>query len=346
MNLPNRILIFQTAFLGDVILTLPLAQVLHRHLPDARIDFLTTPNAAAILRNHPAIHSIIVYDKRNSQRGIGGMFSVSRIIKENQYDAALVPHRSFRSAVVVALSGIPIRAGFDTSAGRFLFTNIVRYEKNNHEIERNLALAAVMNVAHAGKELPSLYPSQEDVSAVDRFFSENSIDSKKSIIAVAPGSVWNTKRWLSERFSDLVKMIVSAGMQVILIGGKEDEKLCGEIAAGAAKKEIFNSAGALTILQSAELIRRCAVLVTNDSAPMHLAVAMRTAVVGIFGATVPAFGFAPYGERDVVVQTEGLSCRPCSIHGGDTCPIGTFECMTKISAETVFENVMRIQRNA
>jgi heptosyltransferase II len=342
MQPPNRILVFQTAFLGDVVLTLPLVQVLHREFPQAQIDFLTTPKAAAMLRNHPAIHAIIEYDKRGGQRGVSGMVSISRALKTQRYNVALVPHRSFRSAAVVALSGIPVRIGFDTSAGRFLYTDTVRYQKNIHEIERNLAFLKAFDINLLKKELPSLYPSAEDVLAVDRFFSEKEIGRRGKLIGVAPGSVWNTKRWPSERFSGLVKKIWAAGMSVVLVGGKEDESLCKEIAADAAGKEIYIAAGRFSILQSAELLRRCAALVSNDSAPMHLAVAMRTPVIAIFGATVPSFGFAPYGEKDIVVQTEGLPCRPCSIHGGDKCPIGTFECMVKISAEMVFDKIVQL----
>ena len=229
----DRILVFQTAFLGDVVLTLPLVQVLHRELPHAQIDFLTTPKAAAILRNHPAIHSVIEYDKRNGQRGLGGMLSISRILKAQHYDAALVPHRSLRSAVVAAFSRIPVRIGFDVSAGRFLFTETVHYEKNIHEIERNLCFLKPLNISMPKKETPSVYPSLEDVDTVDRFFSETSITPNDKLIAIAPGSVWNTKRWLPERFSDLVRKISAAGMKAVLVGGKEDESLCNAIASEA-----------------------------------------------------------------------------------------------------------------
>ena len=342
MHLPDRILVFQTAFLGDVILTLPLVQVLHREFPNAQIDFLTTPKAAAILQNHPAIHSVIEYDKRGGQRGFGGMFSISRTLKARRYDLALVPHRSLRSGVVTALSGIPVRIGFDISAGRFLFTETVHYEKNAHEIERDLCFLKPLTISIPKRELPSLFPSPEDVRAVDRFFAEMHIAPEDKLIAIAPGSVWNTKRWLPERFSELVKRISAAGMKTVLIGGGEDEGLCRQIAAESQSGEVYVAAGRLTLLQSAELLRRCRALVSNDSAPMHLAVAMKTPVVAIFGATVPSFGFAPSGEKDVVVQIEGLSCRPCSIHGGDKCPIGTFECMVKISAETVFAKIIQL----
>ncbi len=341
MQPPDRILIFQTAFLGDVVLTLPLVQVLHREFPNTLIDFLTTPKAAAILRNHPAIHAVIEYDKRGGQRGLGGMFSISSILRAQRYGVALVPHRSLRSAIVTALSRIPERIGFDVSAGRLLFTETVQYRKNVHEIERNLCFLNALDIRIPKKELPSVYPSTADVHAVDRFISEIQIKPNDKLIAIAPGSVWNTKRWPSERFSDLVRRITAVGMKAVLVGGKEDESLCKEIASNAQGTAVYLSAGRFSILQSAELLRRCAALVSNDSAPMHLAVAMRTPVVAVFGATVPSFGFAPYGEKDVVVQIERLPCRPCSIHGGDTCPIGTFDCMVKISAEMVFEKIVQ-----
>ncbi|MDE3059308.1 MAG: glycosyltransferase family 9 protein, partial [Bacteroidota bacterium] len=121
-----------------------------------------------------------------------------------------------------------------------------------------------------------------------------------------------------------------------------DELLCSEIIKTTGDSHVRSAAGMFSILRSAELIRRCDVLISNDSAPMHLAVAMRTPVVAIFGATSPAFGFAPYGKRDVVVQRNDLDCRPCSIHGGGKCPIGTFDCMTGISAKRVCEEAEEV----
>ena len=160
------------------------------------------------------------------------------------------------------------------------------------------------------------------------------------LVAVAPGSVWATKRWPVEKYADVVRALQAEGWYVVCVGSREDAPLCADLLrrAGAG----INAAGRLTLLQSAELLRRCRALISNDSAPMHLAVAMRTTVVAIFGATVPAFGFAPMGENDVVIETEGLTCRPCAIHGGPRCPIGTFVCMHQITADRVLESVRRI----
>lgn len=338
----QHILVVQTAFLGDVVLTLPLVQVMKRSFPQAHIDVLTTPRTSGILRNHPDIHRILEFDKRGKDSGVIGLFRMAAAVRDYHYDVAIVPHRSLRSALLVWLAGVPRRIGFHKSAGRFLFTDVVRYNRNLHEVERNLSLLSILAISWENKELPNLYPSLDDAAAVDGLLRECQISDTSSLIAVAPGTVWNTKRWLKERYADLVNRFVDEHLTVVLIGGREDEALCQEICLVVNSGRIINAAGKLSLLQSAELLRRCRVLVCNDSAPMHFAVAMRTPVIAIFGATIPEFGFAPYGKHDLVVETKGLQCRPCSIHGGDKCPIKTFVCMKEITTENVYEKAKSV----
>jgi heptosyltransferase-2 len=228
--------------------------------------------------------------------------------------------------------------GFSTSAGRFLFTKIATYDPDKHEILRNLKLLGELDI-HAPFERPMVYPSEADRTLVvqmlvDRFGLGW---EEQTLIAVAPGSVWNTKRWPEEYFQELIRLLADRHLNIALVGGKEDAGLCERLS--ARHPRVMNAAGKLTVLQSADLIRRSDVLVSNDSAPMHLAVAMDTPVLAIFGATVPEFGFAPVGEQNRIQQTDGLPCRPCSIHGGKHCPIGTFECMLRITPAAVFQSV-------
>ncbi len=342
MKIPKRILVFQTAFLGDVILTLPMIQLLHIKFPDALLDVVTTPIASELLANHPSISTVISYDKRKSQKGIAGILSLVNQLRKNHYDVAIVPHRSFRSAIVVGLSGIKDRISFSTSSGSLLYNHIIRYEKSQHEIERNLSLIASLDITVQQKEFPSLYPSSADSIAIDKFLFDEEIIEHHSMIAIAPGSVWKTKRWLLERFSELSLMLANDGFEVVLIGGKEDSELGRAIIETAKHKSIHDATGKFSLLQSAELIRRCKTLVTNDSAPLHIGVAMRTPIVAIFGATVPEFGFGPYGKNDIIVETKNLPCRPCAIHGGNECPIGTFVCMKNIDATVVAEKVKHL----
>ena len=335
----RRVLVVQTAFLGDVILTVPLIQHVKRGLPSADVDVILTPQAAPMLAGHPDVHEVLVFDKRGAESGLSGLFRKAKEVRSRKYDLAVVPHRSVRSALLVRLGGIGVRAGFHNSAGRFLFNRIARYEKSIHEIRRNLALLEPLGIRSSPVEYPRLYPSPGDEHAVDGVVPGTAAPAGTRMVGMAPGTVWNTKRWLKERFVELSGKLLASGYRVALIGGAGDVALCDEVVATVASPNIFSTAGRLSLLQSAALIRRCAVLVCNDSAPMHLAGAVGTPVVALFGATVPSFGFAPYGARDVVVETDGLDCRPCSIHGGEVCPIGTFDCMARISAERVMNSL-------
>lgn len=342
MSDPKHILVFQTAFLGDVILTLPMVQLLHQRYPSAEIDVVTTPIAADLLMNHPSISNIIKYDKRNVQKGLKGIAAMAVFLSKRNYDLAVAPHRSFRTSAILALSGIKQRIGYSTAAGRFLYTHVVRYKETLHEIDRNISLLFPLGIRNPDRELPSLHPSRSDEEYINRFLFERELLNQDRMIAVAPGSVWKTKRWPAERFAQLSVMLAEAGYEILIIGGKDDAELGSAIVETAKHKHIYDTTGKLSLLQSAELIRRCRVLITNDSAPLHIAVAMRTPVAAIFGATVPSFGFAPYGDHDIVIETKDLKCRPCAIHGGNTCPIGTFVCMKEIEAERVYRSVERL----
>ncbi len=330
----KKILIIQTAFAGDVILTLPMIQVLKRHFPNASIDAVVIPRVLDLLANNPHIDRVISYDKRKSDKGLAGFFRLVQRLRLGKYDLAIVPHRSLRSALLAGLSNIPHRIGFDRSAGRIFFTERVRYDPNKHEVERNYSLLQPLGIGPPEKELPKLYPSFRDGEEVDRLFRPYDAEGEKPRICIAPGTVWKTKQWLPERFAEVAKKLAEKNT-VILIGGKEDEDICEEICRSAGKTGCLNFAGKLSLLQSAEVIKRCKLLLSNDSAPMHIAVAMGTPVVAIFGATVPEFGFAPYGPKDIVVETRGLPCRPCSIHGGKKCPIKTFVCMRSIESQEI-----------
>jgi heptosyltransferase-2 len=338
----KRFLVIQTAFIGDAILTLPLIQSLKKVEVETSVDVLVIPRTSALFSNHPAVSEILIFDKNGGDRGFTGLRRVARLIARHHYGAALVPHRSIRSALLPWLSRIPTRIGFDRSAGWFLLTQTVRYEQSLHEVDRNLSLLEPLGIHLDGKILPDLYPSEEDIRAVDAFLVQSNLKDQSSLIGIAPGSVWNTKRWLRERYAELAKRFVEQGLAVVLVGGGQDKPLCREIQATSASQRVAVAAGELSLLQSAELIRRCKAFVSNDSAPLHLATAMRTPVVAIFGSTVPEFGFAPYGDRSVVIETKGLSCRPCSVHGRQRCPVKTFECMENISTELVFNKVQEM----
>ncbi len=335
-----RVLIIQTAYLGDVVLSLPLIDELHANLTDFQLDYLAIPSVANILENYPGIDHLILYDKRNSEKSLRSFIKKAKFLKARHYDLVFLPHRSWRSAILAKWSRIPVRIGFNRSWASFLYTHVIRYDNNLHEVNRNLSLLQPLGILLKKKTGLHLSITSEDVQRVNAIWRGSGLEEGRTCVAIAPGSVWATKRWLPDRFSQLIWELANEGIQVALIGGSEEEPL-GKDLEKSASKYVANFIGKLTPRESAEVIRRCDVLVSNDSAPVHLASAVGTKVVEIFGATIPQFGFTPFGVEHRILEKE-LSCRPCGSHGGDTCPMGTFACMKSISVVEVYRAVKEL----
>lgn len=339
-----KILIIQTAFLGDVILSLPLVQVLKDKLQGSVIDYLCIPKTQEILLNNPCIDNVIVYDKHGESNGLSGLNKVINEVKNNKYDVVISVQRFLRSTLIAKRSGAKITISYDTSTLSFLYTDKVEY-KQKHEILRVLDLLSPLGIKDLPIMKPELYPSDEDKVEVAKVFKGLGVSGKKELICIAPGSVWFTKRFPKDKFVSLLNLMDSDKWKVALIGGKDDVKLCDYIMSKTTHNEIYSFAGKLSLLQSAELIKNSALLITNDSAPLHIANAVSTKVIALFGSTIKDFGFYPIGGKDIVFETSGLKCRPCSNHGKQECPIHTFDCMNNISEKDIYEEVKRTLLN-
>jgi len=311
-------LVIQTAFLGDVVLTTPLLVALAtRHGP---VDVVTTPAAASLVETHPAVRRVVPYDKRGGDRGWAGLRDLGRRLRAEGYERAYLPHRSLRTAALAILARIPVRIGFH-DGWPFFYTEVRRHPAEGHEVDRLLALAEEPSAAYA----PSLHPTAEDERAAAAFLAGAGIGEGARFVAIAPGSIWGTKRW--PHYRALARRL--AGVPVVVVGGPEDAGL-GEEIVGAV-----NACGKLTLRQSAALIGRAELLVTNDSAPLHIATAMGTPIVAVFGPTLPEFGFGPLRSGDVALGVDGLDCRPCSRHGPPRCPLGHHRCMRDLAPDVV-----------
>jgi heptosyltransferase-2 len=318
-------LVIQTSFLGDVVLTTALLAELATRGP---VDIVVTPASAPLLANHPAVREVIVFDKRGRDDGIGGLWRFGRALATKRYTAAYLAQGSMRSAALARIAGIPRIVGFDTSAGKLLYTSRVRYRKDRHHAERLWRLAAGDAAPDPSPETirPRLYPGNTERAAVDAFLATVPRDGAP-MLALAPGSIWGTKRWphypaLAAKLAPLYRIVVT--------GGPADTALAAQIAAAAGASRVIDATGKLTLLASAELISRCAAIVTNDSAPQHLASAVGTATLSIFGPTVPAFGFGPLAPTHRTAGNASLDCRPCDSHGPQVCPLGHFKCMREL----------------
>ncbi|HEX9935395.1 MAG TPA: glycosyltransferase family 9 protein [bacterium] len=335
----GNILIVQTAFAGDAVLTEPLVTAVMALYPRACVDVLLTPETAVLFKNHPAVRTVLAYDKQRSEKGAAAFLKWCCRLRQSRYDLALVPHRSIRSALLVFLAGVPRRVGFHRSAGWFLFTDVVQYSRRVHEVERNLDLIRRLGWRGCAPN-PTLHPGSEEKSAVRRLLREQRIRPGQPLLAMAPGSVWPTKRWPAHRFGDVARTLYQRnGIRTVLIGGPADLGLA-EVVRTRAGKAVADATGRFSLLESAEAIRRFGRLLANDSAPLHLASAVGAKTAAVFGPTVTAFGFGPFGGGHAVIQHR-LECRPCAIHGGRKCPRGHFQCMLGITADEVAGTVLR-----
>lgn len=331
-------LVVQTSFLGDVVLTTPLISALARR---GEVDVVTTLPGAQILANNPAIRRIIVYEKRDGDRGLPGLSRIVRRLRhppEDRYDIAYLAQGSVRSAVLALTAGVRHRVGFDTSAGRSLYTERVRYRPDKHHAERlwSLAFSDCADPPTQDQFRPRLYPGEMEQQLVDKLLTDGGIGP--GYVVLAPGSAWGTKRWpfypglatqLAERF------------QVVVVGGNGDIESGDLIVEDLPPGRGLNTAGKSSLLASAELIRRATAIVGNDSAPQHFASAMGTPTITIYGPTTAAFGFGPLAPRSTTAGVSDLACRPCDRHGPARCPLGHWRCMRELSSEQVYEILMR-----
>lgn len=330
-----RCLVIQTAFLGDVILTVPLLRLIRELDHVTRIGAIVTPLGSALLRGQGIVDDVIEYDKRGRDRGPAGFARVAGAARGLAVDAAIVPHRSFRSALLAVAAGARTRVGFGSSGGRILLTRRMPYPPGEHEAVRVARLVEGVGGALPDAGLPvELSVPAGGAEEADRALAAAGVAAGAGIVVLAPGSAWPTKRWPAERFAEAAGALrEKLGATVVLSGGEADAPVAREVAALAAGA-VVDLTGRVSVPGWIALIARARVLVSNDSAAAHVAAAVGTPVVAVFGPTVPDQGFAPYGAGARVVEAE-LPCRPCGKHGAPRCPRGTLDCMLGVSSEAV-----------
>ena len=323
-------LVIQTSFLGDTVLTTPL---IARLAETGAVDVLVTPAAAGLLANDPAIRETIIYDKRGRDRSVAGFARLARALRAKRYDAIYLAQGSARSGALALAARSPRRVGFEGSAGRAFYTNRISAPLGLHHAEKLFTLGSAGGGRPYSRDdlRPRLYPGDVERGAVDTLLRLAGHQGEP-LIAFAPGSVWATKRW--PHYPALARLL-GGRARIVVIGAKEDASLATEIARAAGNASVIDATGKLTLLASAELIGRVRVIVSNDSSPLHLASAMGTPTVAIFGPTVPAFGFGPLAARSAIVEDDLLACRPCDRHGPRRCPLGHWKCMLQQSPERV-----------
>ncbi|HWO88083.1 MAG TPA: glycosyltransferase family 9 protein, partial [Gemmatimonadales bacterium] len=285
----------------------------------APVDVVCQPQAAEVLHNNPHVRDIVPYDKKGTERSPVALWRLARKLRSRHYAVAYCAQSSPRTALLAWLARIPMRVGFRGARAGILYTHAVMTRAEPHAVERYLALAD----GAPDRREPEIFPSASDRKVVDDLLEEAGIG--REFIALAPGAAWATKRW--PYFPELARALADEA-PLAIVGGPGDRADARAIrtAVGSATV-ILDATGRLSLVQSGELIRRALLLVSNDSAPVHLASATGTPVVMIYGPTVPQFGFAARARHSRIVEPDPLPCRPCSPHGPAVCPLLHHKCM-------------------
>jgi heptosyltransferase-2 len=317
---PEHILIIQTAFIGDVIMSTPLIQAVCDQWPDAEVDILTRPESAILFSKHPRIRRIYTLDKSGYQSKYESFMDRVRELRPNEYDMAFSIQSSLTSSLLMLLCRIKIRVGFY----RQKFINVKIYPpKGLHIRQRYMAMIEPFTDKTYSDET-HLYLGMKDKQKADDLVAKIN-KNRKILIGFAPGSVRETKKWPASYWTELFILLKDKGYDIVFIGSPSERELCATIIHNAGL-EAWNAAGELNLLESAALIHKLDLLVCNDSAPLHMGNAVNTPVYAFFGPTVKAFGCYPYREHDKMLERD-LPCRPCGKHGHDQCPLRHFKCM-------------------
>jgi len=335
----KKILIIQTAYIGDVILATSLIEQLSINFPDAKIDFLLRDGNQSLLQEHPLINHIYIWNKKKKY---SSMISLLKEIRAKKYDYCLNIQRFFNSGLFTLFSKARKRVIFDKNPLSFLFKNKVKHliphkidSDHFHEVQRNLQLLnkiKKINIPRDPKQLPlSLYTSEQSKEKIC-----NLTEDYPNYLVMAPSSVWFTKQFSKSKWIELKDELQS--FHIFFIGAPDDFDYLDSIILDS--NHCTNLAGKLSLLDSAQLMKNAKRVLVNDSAPLHLASAVQAKTTAIFCSTVPEFGYGPLSKESIIVEVqEKLDCRPCGLHGKKECPQGHFKCSKDISIQKIIDSI-------
>lgn len=342
----QRILIIQTAFIGDLILTTPFIREVKKFYPDSQISIVVNKGTEEILQNDPNLTEIIPLDKKKAKSSYRYFGTFLKEIRSRKFDICFCPHFSYRSTLIAFFSGANKRIGYKQAGFSFLLhKKIDRPLREIHEVDKLYSLLYENKSKYPIEKKPSIYLTESSHLNVDSLIEHYDIFIKKSII-LSPSSVWETKKFPSPKFVELIHSILQKSEYTILLtGAKSDFDLCESIYTKIQeqyKHKVFNLAGKFTLMEFACLISKAKAVITNDSSPTHFASAFNKPVLVLYGATVTSLGYSPLSDKQYISEIRGLDCRPCGIHGGKNCPQQHFRCMQDQSIETIYAGLESI----
>ena len=330
----RHILVRGTNWIGDVVMTLPAFRSIRATFPKAHIAVLVKPWVADLFLACPDVDEVILYQSTGKHSGVAGIWKLTRELKGQHFDCAILLQNAIEAAIIARLAGIPIRAGYNSDVRGWLLTHSVKRTKairKVHQTHYYLEMLKALGFQSVDNHI-RLHLGSDIKETAMPLLQKFQLDSNRLLIGMAPGAAYGpAKRWPAERFADVASHLIHiCGAQVILLGSKGDRETTDKIT-HLAGKGIVNLAGETSLKEAMALISDCALFISNDSGLMHVAGALDIPTIAIFGSTNP-ITTSPPGNRSLIIRKE-LPCSPCL----KTECTSDFKCMTSISTDEVFE---------
>lgn len=318
--------------MGDVLLTTPLLRMLKNRFPTAEIDFLVKQVYESLIYNNRHVDQVFRF---SPEFGFSEVRRIIGTIRKKKYDIVIDLQSNLRSVFFRFFSGAKKKVRCRLGRWRRFLLVYLRWDLYGKI--RPVPLKYVDSVSSLGIKDDGLGMDleidEEAKHSISSSLKKRGIRENESLIVLAPGAGRATKRWPAERYTDVGNYFGQNGYRIVLVGGEKDREVCEEVSQGV-DFPLWDFSGEFSLQETAALLARADLLITNDSGIMHMGSALGTRVVAIFGPTTHHFGFAPFRTPSVMVE-RSLNCRPCSYHGTDDCPKGHFRCMNEISSTDV-----------
>ncbi len=339
---PEKILVRSTNWIGDAIMTTPAVRSIRENFPDAEITLLALPWVADVFSASPRVDHIFVYEKNGRHQGLRGKLTLASDLRKKQYDATILLQNAFEAALITTLARIPIRGGYSTDGRGILLTHGIKKHPDiglKHQVHYYQEMLAGLGLTPGKDQLelflaPAVKQSAEQ--GLQRYFSRQ---GRVPVVGLNPGAAYGpAKRWPAEKFSRLAQLVCAQTDALLLIFGTDaDREAASHIAAAVpehAAERILDLTGKTDLATAMAYIARCDAFVTNDSGLMHVAAALQTPTVAIFGST-DHVATGPYSDRAQVIR-KPMACSPCK---KTHCPQDHFQCMEQIQAQEVFSTM-------
>ena len=338
MDLVSYQVVVQTAFLGDLLLSISLLKSIRKTYPDDKIVLVCKRGLGDYFLKENLVD--LIFEVRKNNRS--DYAEVKKKLNKIKISNLFCVHRSIRSQLLCWQIKADLKIGFESFLGKFIFNKTVEFKSSWPEPLRQLWIMSAVDLVlkdelqqtdwsylNKNKNAFDLNPLPE------KFSSMQTATSKGKKICLFPGSVWATKKWTEAGFCEAGNFFANQGYEIFLMGGADEREICQKIKLKLPSAQVI--AGQKSIMESIEFIKSSVLVICNDSAPAHMAASVNTDVVAVFGPTTLDLGFRPWTNRVKVVQNMALNCRPCGKHGHQQCPLKHHHCMTEIKASEVIK---------